>query len=352
MWAALCHLIFQCTAESDMPMTFARALYGTETRCLELVTRSPNGNEGVADLIEMVGEGRAILMPEHVPACLDALARCDRLVNSQPADAACRRVFAGTKQTGEACYREEECAGGGQCHVYDACPGICEPRPTIGEDCGYQIGLCDDSDGPVGCLSGEDVSQPPTCEAVTLLPPAGEGEPCWAFASKDRETAYCAEGLWCQGDGYFDGLEPRTGTCRGSLIPGGDPCNGWDICEEGYGCAADDVCRPFSIVGDGAPCDDLAFCDIMQRLECFEGYCRPFGDGTEGSRCVTWENIGFLPCNQGLVCVATTDPSAPEQAYACLPPLAPGESCLRDGDCASEACNRDFRCEQRFCEES
>lgn len=351
-WAAFCHTAFHCTVVESDNLYFARSLYGTEARCLELVTRSPNGYEGVADLIETVDEGRAILMPEHVPACLEALARCDYYVNSHPADAACRRVFEGTTQTGEACNRHEECAVGGQCHVIDACPGTCEPRPTIGEECGLRVGNCDDSDGLVSCFNSDDFISPMTCDAVTILPPAGEGEPCMVGIREDRTFQSCAEGLWCQGDGYYEGLDPRIGICRGSPIPGGDPCdNDEDVCEEGYGCDTE-VCRPFVIVGDGAPCGEIGFCDFLERLECVAGYCQKVGDGTEGSRCLPWENVGYLPCNQGLVCVTSFDPVTSQESSTCLPPLAAGEGCLSDGECASEACNDDFVCEQRFCEKS
>jgi len=352
-WAALCHVLFQCTGDSDEAGGF-RALYGPEARCVELVTQGPNGYTGVADLIQTVDEGRAILMPEHIPACLEALARCDYFVNEQPSDEACRRVFAGTKQTGETCYREEECAGGGQCHVVDTCPGICEPRRAIGEECGYYLGDCDESDGLVGCFSQEDFMGPSTCHAVTVLPPPGEGEPCWTYFSADHDFAPCAEGMWCQGDGYkTGGLEPQVGICRGGPIPGGAPClYDEDICEEGYLCDGV-VCTPFAMVGDGEPCGATRFCDIFEGLDCVEGYCQRVGDGTEGSPCLPWENVGFVACNPGLVCVTSIDPITFQiVSRTCLPPLAAGEPCMDDVECASEACNLDSVCEPRFCEKA
>jgi len=287
-----------------------------------------------------------VFAADQVDACLEATARCDHLPNSQPADVACRRVFRGTKAAGEACSRDEECAGGGRCLITDACPVSCAPRGAPGDGCEADAD-CDDTNALAYC---DD--QTSTCKTTLVLPAVGEGKACWIDSPGSVNRQPCADGLWCDGDGIFSAGEDRQGTCRRTLIPVGAPCSSQeDLCAAGAACW-DDVCRALAIGREpGAPCGEAAFCDPFERLQCVGGTCQSIGDGLEGSRCRFHDLSALAACEPGFVCVVTgtDDPITSETARTCLPPLAAGATCKRSHECLSQTCGADGRCAASFC---
>jgi hypothetical protein len=359
-WAAFCQMLFDCPMiESDEVPGF-RALLGDEATCREVFQGSITGR-GVSDLTEAVEQGRVVLKLDQLPACLEAWSSCDFWRDRQAVNAVCRRVYLGTQATGEACFRDEECADG-RCVVADTCPGTCQPLGAPGAVCANDDD-CDGSSGQASCeLMGPNV--PDACYVATLLPPVGEGEECWK-ASEGEDRQPCATGLWCEGDGIYpaapgsgSGDEYRRGICRSTPIPGGEACNDdEDICELGYSCRGEDTdhrCEAMQVVSDaGAPCGgEAGFCNVFERLECVGGFCERVTDGLEGSSCQEQQLLGYRACEPGLVCIAmgTDDPITAETPQTCLPPRAAGESCRRDHECASETCGPDNRCADRFCE--
>jgi hypothetical protein len=344
-WAAFCRGLFQCNIEAeDAPGL--RAVFGTEERCQELLASSMPMNFGLPDLIAAVDDGRVAFAADRVDACLEATARCDHLVNSQPADVACRRVFLGTKAAGEACSRDEECADDRRCVISDACPGSCAARIAPGGACEADAD-CDDTNSPVDCDY-----ETSTCTTTLVLPPVGEGEECWFSSPGKVDRQPCADGLWCDGDGTFASEEYRNGTCRRTLIPVGDPCGSdEDLCEDGAACW-DDVCTVLTIGREpGAPCSETSFCDPFARLQCVEGACESIGDGREGSPCRFHDLSAHAACEPGFVCVVTgsDDPVTSATARTCLPPLATGASCKGSHECLSRTCGADGLCAASFC---
>jgi hypothetical protein len=343
-WAAFCRGLFRCTIEAE-EVPGIRAALGTEERCQEVFASSMPMNFGLPNLIHAVEDGRVVFAPDHVDDCLDATARCDHLVNPQPADVACRRVFQGTRNTGEACVRNEECADGGRCIIGDACPGICGPRVPTGGACDADAD-CDDTNGPVDCDS-----ETSTCKTTLVLPPVGEGEPCWFGSKASVDWQPCADGLWCAGDEVVDS-ELRHGTCRRTRIPVGNDCDfEEDVCEEGAACW-DGVCQMLIIRREpGASCAEATFCDPFQRLECVEGTCESFGDGREGSPCRFHDASAHAACEPGFACIITgsEDPVTSQTARTCLPPLAAGVPCRHAHECLSRTCGADGLCAASFC---
>jgi hypothetical protein len=359
-WAAFCQGLFDCPMIESDEAPGLRALLGDEATCRQILQGTVTGRSGVSDLAEAVEQGRVVLKLDELSACLEAWSSCDFWRNRHAASAVCRRVFQGTQATGEACFRDEECAVG-RCVVADACPGTCQPLGAPGEVCATDDD-CDGSNGLASCeIMGSNV--PDACYVTTLLPPVGEGEECWRF-SEGEGSQPCASGLWCEGDGIYaappgssPGYEYRRGLCRSTPIPGGEACdNDEDVCELGYFCRGEDTdyrCEAIQVVNDvGAPCGDVAVCNVFERLECVSGLCERTTDGLEGSSCQQQQFLGYRACEPGLVCVAMgmDDPITTETPQVCLLPRATGESCRRDHECASQTCGSDNRCADRFCE--
>jgi hypothetical protein len=327
-------------------VTELRAAFGTREQCTAILGSSLAMNFGVSDLSVAIEDGRVVFAADQVAACLEATARCGHVANTQPADVACRRVFQGTRDPGESCARDEECAGGGRCVISDACPGTCAPRVAIGEDC-VSSPDCDDTAGPVAC--DDDTS---TCVAVDLLPPVGEGEECWKFSTEEAGPQRCAEGLWCDGDGIFPPEEYRRGTCRRTLIPVGDPCaDDEDLCADGAACWGD-VCTVLEFRREpGAPCGGAAGCDPFERLECVNARCESIGDGLEGSPCRFHDWSAHVACEPGFACVVTGtgDPVTSATPRTCQSPRATGEPCAFSHECLSQTCGSDGFCAASFC---
>lgn len=258
--------------------------------CMELVSMPTSLMQLLADVVYGVVEYDGVA----ARSCVAALraGECDALAPPLARVEACREMFRGSAQEGDACLADGECADGAfcdrsLCDGEDACcGGVCSPEPVrarIGDDCSQRAcvdeAYCDDSGGEGGEGGAEALL--PRCKARR-----DNGEAC----TSSRE---CKDGQRCSGEG-------EEGKCY-ILAKLGERCNP----DLDVACLSLDAwCDPATstcvrLPGDGEPCAD-------------------------GDRC-----LGYAYCDGG----------------TCVVRPGEGELCPEDGP----PCLGDLRCEGEFC---
>jgi hypothetical protein len=231
--------------------------------------------------------------------CLEALAAlpCDETSREVRAPIeACDRMLRGTREVGEACAFDRECAS-----------GSCD-APVCPSD---------------SCCTG-------ACLATRF---AAAGAPCTA----DEE---CVPGTFCGGQGACTPLAARA-----------EPCRLDAHCEDGLACIGaselqDGACRALPLLGESCPyrrCAELgAICNSAQL-------CVPVG--LPGAPCTTGADCSPLAvCGPSNLCIDVPHLGAP-CGFECA-----GEAWCRDGTCVAPVentapCTADNQCASLYCQE-
>lgn len=188
--------------------------------------------------------GRAVVDPEAVRACLDAIAMaaCDYSLEVVPPEA-CLTMLSGTVPDGGACTLgtvgplSYECEPGLTCISEGACPGRCAAPSAEGEPC-----------SPARqCVWGLQ------CEDGACVRPAGLGEACASIGACAHPYG-CIDGVCSEGRSLGEACGPGA-HCRPPLSCQVDAGSGELRCIEWFGTAEGDRCN-FRV----APCDYPLIC--------------------------------------------------------------------------------------------
>jgi hypothetical protein len=240
--------------------------------------------------------------PSNAQRCLKALAAlpCDTTAREarEPIEA-CRRMLAGSREVGEECSFDLECASGScdepVCPTDTCCTGTCLATrvAAVGAPC-----TADEE-----CVEGAFCTRQGAC-----TPLATQGQPC-------RLDANCAPRLLCIG-----ATELEDGACReGPLLGGQCPymrcaelgarCNAGGVCVPvgmpGAVCASDAECSQFTICGPSNLCIDMPLlgqpCDFRCAGEawCSMGRCVAPVENT--TPCTADNQCASLYCEEGIV---------------------------------------------------
>lgn len=291
--------------------------------------------------------------------CADVLEpKCPALENGES-------DFHGNVAMGGECLSTYECGAGLRCDRTGLpdfrCAGTCQPGGELGESCDSYEGCSNLADANVTCdmSSGPGHAATNTCVRVVYTNDEELGDPCSAY-SFDEETntltqSYCARGLSCE-----------ENVCVLGEAGLGDDCTERE-CGEGLVCAeegdAAGTCQPlFSFTYEaGDDCglvgeNNIVFCDFLSGAtgyvcditddETYTGTCAAIGDGSLGSVCLDFSDIGFV-CDEGLFC----DTQFREGIFAgrCTTKLPAGEACGDSNHCVSGVCEYDSQLSRSVC---
>jgi hypothetical protein len=320
--AVLCERAERCS--SEVP-------WGLDGSC-EAWMRTTLANQSIATYEGLIALGRAEPSDDARARCeAGAAGACDWTVTAAyfPDGAGalgtlaglggtswCPEVIDGLGLLGEACRREEECAGVARCR-----DGVCQAPLGEGESgCFVRFGFGrSDCDEGLTCIRDEDSSMPAHCGR---LPPIGS-------ACAVGQTPACAIGAVCE-----DGACVAIDETERSL---GQHCSSsTSRCAPGLVCAANE-CVLAPLVGE--PCvppeSDLSARACAPGLQCGDdGLCTVLG--SEGDACDGLGTLGRAGrrCGPLLGCIDG----------ACVRGRELGETCAVAPECISFGCT-DGTCE-------
>ena len=271
-------------------------LYADQATC-EATFRSSTD----PDLAAAVHDGIIAYDGGNAEACLAAIAAQSCDVTSREArrlPPSCDHILTGTRDAGETCYFDAECASGdcaeASCPRDLCCAGACAPvRAPVAID-----GACETTRD---CVDQAFCGRDHVCHALATM-----GQACDLDAD-------CAYGLACIGAG----IDP--GACR-ALPALGEACPYLRCADLGALCSASGVC---AAAGPGAACTSDADCSTVGQCDPAMHVCTGFP--TLGMPCIT-RCVGDAWCNH-----AVGQPM-------CEAPLATGSPCNTDDQCATLVC--------------
>jgi hypothetical protein len=320
---ALCTAFTQCGSNSFRDMDHCRA----ETECF-----------GVRTLMSQVAAGAVAYDATKAGACQARFLAdpCNFAFfitwpEVYQVFAECPGTLTPMRHAGDPCDETGECTSDSYCKKSGyVCPGICTPFVKVGDTCASGAGATPCAPG-TECLDG----------ACRL--PRKAGDACassggcgWAIETCPNGRPNCAEpnNLWCDLGG--------TGTCQPGV---------------GLGATCGTVTRSGATTTIG--CDSTLWCDAFLNQS---GTCRAAGGA--GAPCSQFN------CQPGFHCVGDFDVGPSATLGTCVPPVALGDACGVDSDCASglvcgvqgtcatpaglnEACSSDSSCQAGlFCTDS
>ena len=189
----------------------------------------------------------------------------------------------GTRQPGEKCLYDQQCASG-YCIARSSSCGVCGSLASPGGACDFSMNICPDGQS---CSNGTCVAYPGPRSPT----PVAAGEQCDLFG-------ICPSGYSCI-------VDPVTnlGRCSQPLAAGA-PCrpgfSAFDkVCADGFYCSSSNVCAPVPAAGQPCTgtCQDGAYCD--------NGSCQPRRD--VGATCLTPRDLLQSSCRSGLTCFCNDD---------------------------------------------
>ncbi len=331
-----CERVYRCYEPNDDFLS-SRWLLESVAGCEAQVALVNQHLPSIRDLRAEVEAGHLHYDPATAQKCLQELSTCSG-ANSFT-DGSCREVFDGEAKSGEACFRDYDCAGDAFCLKGLTCAGQCQPRKAPGEPCD-ETSECAFVGAFVFC--DQDLAVP-VCGSLKPAPNAGENEPCTRRGQGNTELVRCDDSLWCAPDG--PDLEAPLGTCKLPITPEESCSDGDDVCSEGL-CDSDlGMCVPFTrVTKAGELCDkaQLVICDPRLGLRCSDaGMCEGSGDGSEGAACFSGDFQKY--CDVGLYCQLVLDgPNG-----TCQPQLESGSPCEQGNQCQSGSC--ETTCVERYC---
>lgn len=309
--SAECRRLFRCAwANGDTDVW--RLMHGSEANCV-----ATWGTFDIADEYQpFIDAGTVVIDEVAADRCLAARrATCSETVAERQA---CNAIFVGQVAAGGGCQWDLECASG-RCTVDDLeqC-GTCGRRVATGEACRPFEDACEDGpNGERGACSG----------GFCLLnsdgyprEDAGLGDPCNPYQ-------LCEEGLYCR-DGTCAAWGSRGDACD-SIV---DSCGRDTYCRASPDNHREGVCVRMRVDSRlGAACgeldDELVGCSFAAGLYCnsFDGVCasQEVDRPAEALCQVTWQ------CGEGLECVGG-------ECFG--EPLVDGSRCWTSAHCASGAC--------------
>lgn len=267
-------------------------------------------------------------------------------------DGNCTKKYAG----GHNCDDPKECAGGvctdeGVC-CGTACDGPCQScktgsclpadkdgQPEQPDACNGM--LCDGNGACLaGCQGPGDCIQPYFCEMTAGDPDLHKCKPdmdlggnCKGEGYEACKSNFCADGVCCEN---ACDKECRACNAQGKCVPitsGEDP----DTCTNGSHCDKNGVCR--KVIGQA--CIGNAQC--LSGF-CVDGVCCATACGDLCQNCSTGACLPVKDADDAPQCTGT---STCDGAGACK--LKEGQTCQKDGDCASGLCKQDFDSTGAWC---
>ena len=213
----------------------------------------------------------------------------------------CLSALEGRQLAGEPCFSWLECTASTFCDLSATCPGLCTPRPGLGETA-QEEGVC-----KAGLRRAPDS----TCQ-----PFAGAGESC-AWDSDCVSGHSCAEGVCV------------------AVTPEGAPCSSMAECSGYLVCGDGGTCQQLPVVGE--PCNGVCKYDLRCESGSYggPGTCAP--RSLAGGECWTW-----LDCAGSLDCEGAD--AAGGQKGTCFDPTTHGPACTGSSECGS-----DRYCENGVC---
>ena len=283
-----------------------------------------------AELEDAIAAGRVVLDPDAARECFAwhperCLFHPIRFLGPDVLPEACGRMLRGTVADGGGCRQNEECQGGvwaSWCDRTSDCPGTCQPRPDLGEECTFAVGcrgalLCEETvcvEGTEGaaCRVDEGCDWPLQCRDGSCAAPPRRGELC-------HYSLGCDVGLYCV-----------SGTCSAPFGPG-ERCDAELPCVDGLRCVGSrciPIVMPGEACGEDIACPRSYTCEVghctrlpiagetcdERTLPCVEGRC----DGgvcrrlPEGATCDPTSPLGECEdggCGWGLTCVPLPTPT-------------------------------------------
>jgi len=319
-----CELLHRCPSTFEL-FNWLRRNAQTPEKCAELLGRYEDDRQRALELA--MAEGSVVYDAVEAERCFsgfDASCSGGSLV-LRGGQIPCSSAFTGTVGLGGDCDVSEQCAGDAFCDWSAwTCPGTCAERVGLGQPCrgGDE---CSMLDGRTECdwveTRGERV-----CVSLSVGPDAVVAEACGVTTDDTTTTIVrCAEGSYC---------DRATELCRARLAAG-EPCSDSDsICVDDHFCV-DGVCERVSVGAEGDFCDDRGYvCDFVSRLACVGGSCVAVGLGRRGTPCSP-DPLSPANCDRGLICHTDWDVTG---RSTCELPLAAGEACDANNECASGTC--------------
>lgn len=323
---AMCAALTACSAS-------AANLFLGANDCVTLVTAQIR-NGSLPGIQAAVAAGTAKYQPSAVQGCTSAISSGGCISTSNnPYVPECELALQGTVDLGGACAIDEECKDDLYCKYSGACPGVCAHReaeealcrenkdcqpgltcfvksgttgtctrkPTLGEECGFDIPSdCAPQSGDAVICWGADSTKRGKCVAVNSVASQAVGKECSVLAS-----SLCVSGSTCQLASIA-----LNGTCVDATSPSSS-------CTFSYpdACAKDQYCTATGPNTEGA-------CSLLP---------------TEGQPCQT----GLIPQFSNKVCAPdhTCYGASSGVAGTCVKYRANGESCNADKVCYSGRCD-------------
>lgn len=243
----------------------------------------------------------------------------------------CWKVFSGTKQAGQPCDDDAECAQG---RCWGKSGAVCMTPSKHGEACGANapcaIGdLCD---------AGTCVTDVPLPVGATCANPDDIG--AVAYANDFYDTVLtCDVGLRCRGSKTL-----YAGTCT-VTAPDGAKCKAWFNCGMGKDCVGG-ICQPALYLpscGTATTCSESEHCDPSNwsckpwakpgsvcdaSTDCADGQCQP--DSTCSATNLCGSTCPFIKCSGTGVCQIARlgDACASNTDCKGVPGLAPTMLCI------------------------
>jgi hypothetical protein len=333
MAAAQCEAILSC---AELRKDIVIELVGGQAGCLVMMKHILASDHANRERARQLAQGSLRIQNEALEACLDFQRSC-LLAEGANFFQPCREVFEGSVPTGGSCRFDDECAGDAYCMEAAAdagaspgCPGTCASRKPAGSPCGSSSECA----GLYTSCDFDPVAGVDSCRDVSVVEGIEPGAACGQTG--ESELSVCRADLWCGSTGTG-----RT-VCRELIPPDGACQSDFEVCADGYFCAAPTPgsCQPVTVAGAGEACDydGLAFCDVFGGFFCVGGRCEGDSSGDIGTPCGT----DAYNCDIGLFCDGAGD--------TCQSERAAGEACLSNRQCASGSCGSDSRCEAAYCD--
>jgi hypothetical protein len=319
-----CYHLFHCNLAEQR---WRATLFEEEATCRQLMTDYYQSDRAfeVRDLKRLEASKALSVDADMLAMCLELGRQCS------PAFEECRDMFEGRVQSGQPCYRSEQCIGDAYCHrEARACPGRCSERKPAGSQC-TASDQCSPGNGVSSCRSPAGGG---VCARNEHLR-AGAQEACGALSGADDEVTGCEDGLFCD----MSAAGSSIGVCRAPIEAGATCDDELDACVLGAVCSGqDDVkrCNAVELRAEGTPCgspEDASFCDVSRGLSCdlASRLCVALGDGSAGTRCSSGDLIAVFSCDPGLYCELET--------HTCVPQSPLGGPCGFGGQCSEGSCD-------------
>ena len=285
------------------------------------------GNAALPGIQAAVAAGTAKYNASAATSCRDAVASAGCSFANNPYLSACEDTLSGTVDQGGACGIDEECKGDLYCKYDGTCPGACSPLEAEGalcritKDC--QSGLtCFVSTGTTGqCTSKPTLGQecgydlPGDC-----APQSGDAVICWGASSTARGKCVAVNAIASQAIGSTCSL------LSGSLCVSGASCQIASVLLNG-------TCVAAASAANSCP---FAFPDPCGK----DQYCTATGPSAPG-QCSLLPTAG-QPCVTGVIQTFSNRVCAADHVCAagnCVKYRANGGACTANSVCYSGRCD-------------